>query len=136
MGRWLDAYERYGFEGLKPARRESHGGAVISEALIAEAILLRREVPGRSIPQIIEILEMEGHAPPGFLKRTTLQNKLQDRGYSARQMKLYQSGGLAARRFQRRERGDMWHSDIKYGPFLTIVRQALQPGIHRQDRTL
>jgi transposase InsO family protein len=56
----------------------------------------------------------------GFLKRTTLQDKLQERGYSARQMKLYQQGGLAARRFQRQERGDMWHSDIKFGPFLTI----------------
>ena len=35
-------------------------------------------------------------------------------------MKLYQSGGVAARRFARQERGDMWHSDIKYDPFLTI----------------
>jgi transposase InsO family protein len=61
-----------------------------------------------------------GKAPVGMLKRTTLQEKLQERGYSARQMKLYQSGGVAARRFQRRERGDMWHSDIKYGPFLTV----------------
>jgi transposase InsO family protein len=63
---------------------------------------------------------MEGKVPPGLLKKTTLQDKLQARGYSARQMKLYQSGGVAARRFQRQERGDMWHSDIKYGPFLTI----------------
>jgi len=94
--------------------------SAIPEELIAEAILLRREVPSRSIPQIIEILEMEGRAPPGRLKRTTLQDRLQERGYSARQMKLYQSGGVAARRFQRQERGDMWHSDIKYGPFLTI----------------
>jgi transposase InsO family protein len=63
---------------------------------------------------------MEGKAPVGLLKRTTLQDKLQDRGYSARQMKMYQSGGVAVRRFQRRERGDMWHSDIKFGPFLPI----------------
>jgi transposase len=38
---------------------------------------------------------MEGRAPAGLLKRTTLQDRMQ-------------------------ERGDMWHSDIKYGPFLTI----------------
>jgi transposase InsO family protein len=120
LGRWLDAYEQQGFDGLKPAGRNKSGPASIPEDLIAEAILLRREVPGRSIPQIIEILEMEGRAPAGFLKRTTLQDRLQERGYSARQMKLYQSGGVAARRFQRKERGDMWHSDIKYGPFLTI----------------
>ena len=114
LSRWLDGYRRDGFDGLKPEQRSSVS-SIIPEDIIAEAILLRREVPGRSIPQIIEILEMEGKAPAGILKRTTLQDKLQERGYSARQMKLYQQGGLAARRFQRQERGDMWHSDIKYG---------------------
>ena len=125
LGRWLDAYGQQGFEGLKPAGRDKKSGA-ISEELLAEAILLRREVPNRSIPQIIEILEMEGRAPAGFLKRTTLQDKLQEKGYSARQMKMYQSGGVAARRFQRKERGDMWHSDIKYGPFLTVKGEKKQ----------
>jgi len=119
LERWLASYQQQGFEGLKPAARDRRNTSAIPEDLLAEAILLRREVPSRSIPQIIEILEMEGRAPAGFLKRTTLQDKLQERGYSARQMKLYQQGGLAARRFQRQERGDMWHSDIKYGPYLT-----------------
>ena len=35
-------------------------------------------------------------------------------------MKMYYSSGIAARRFARQERGDMWHSDIKFGPFLAI----------------
>ena len=118
--RWVASYQQQGFEGLKPVQRDRRNTSTIPEDLLAEAILLRREVPSRSIPQIIEILEMEGRVPVGFLKRTTLQDKLQERGYSARQMKLYQQGGLAARRFQRQERGDMWHSDIKYGPFLTV----------------
>jgi transposase InsO family protein len=121
LGRWLDAHQQHGFEGLKPVDRSNNRPSNIPEEVIDEAILLRREVPSRSIPQIIEILEMEGKAPTGLLKRTTLQDKLQQRGYSARQMKMYQQGGLAARRFQRRERGDLWHSDIKYGPFLTIA---------------
>ncbi|MCL2342464.1 MAG: DDE-type integrase/transposase/recombinase [Firmicutes bacterium] len=120
LGRWLDGYGEHGFEGLKPVQRGLGKPGVIPEDLINEAILLRREVPSRSIPQIIEILEMEGRAPEGLLKRTTLQDRLQERGFSARQMKLYSQGGLAARRFQRKERGDMWHSDIKYGPFLTV----------------
>jgi transposase InsO family protein len=120
LGRWIDAYQQRGFEGLKPMARESRRPGAIPVDLIQEAILLRREVPSRSIPQIIEILEMESKAPPGFLKRTTLQDKLQEKGYSSRQMKMYQQGGLAARRFQRQNRGDMWHSDIKFGPFLTI----------------
>ena len=118
---WLCAYEQNGFEGLKPMNRsirQSPGS--IPDELIDEAILLRREVPGRSISQIIEILEMENPTIKGVLKRTTLQDKLQERGYSARQMKLYQNKGIAARRFQRQERGDLWHSDIKYAHFLNI----------------
>ena len=118
--RWLCAYLTHGFEGLKPAGREGRAPGAIPDEIVDEAILLRREVPSRSVPQIIEILEMEGRASPGLLKRTTLQDKLQEKGYSARQMKMYQQGGLAARRFQRQNRGDMWHSDIKYGVYLTI----------------
>ena len=122
LHRWLDGYHELGFEGLKPALalKERQPGRSIPEELIQEAILLRREVPGRSIPQIIEILEMEERVEPGVLKRTTLQDALQNRGYSARQMKLYQQQGVAARRFARLERNDLWHSDIKFGPCLTI----------------
>jgi transposase InsO family protein len=124
--RWLEAHQRYGFSGLKPASRTREKPSSIPEELITEAIILRREVPSRSISQIIEILELEGKSPTGLLKRTTLQDRLQERGYSARQMKMYQQGGLAARRFQRRERGDLWHSDIKHGPFLTICGEKKQ----------
>jgi len=120
LGRWLDGHKEKGFEGLKPIPRNSQTAASIPEEMIQEAILLRREVPSRSIPQIIEILEMEGKAPAGFIKRTTLQDRLMERGYSARQMKMYQQPGIAARRFARLDRNDLWHSDIKYGPFLTI----------------
>jgi len=120
LGRWLDAYQKNGFEGLKPVGRVNSKHGTIPEEVINEAIMLRREVPGRSIPQIIEILEMEGKVEAGFLKRSTLQDKLQDKGYSARQMKMYQEGGMAARRFQRQNRGDMWQSDLKYAAFLNI----------------
>jgi transposase InsO family protein len=69
---------------------------------------------------------MEGKAEAGALKRTTLQDVLQERGYSARQMRLYQQQGVAARRFARQERNDLWHSDIKFGPFLTIKGKKKQ----------
>jgi transposase InsO family protein len=126
LRRWLAAHRERGFEGLKPLPRDNRHNVSIPQSLVQEAILLRREVPSRSIPQIIEILEMEGKAPVGMLKRTTLQDKLMSEGYSARQMKLYQQGGLAARRFARLERNDMWHSDIKYGPFLKINGEQKQ----------
>ena len=118
LGRWLKNYKQRGFEGLKPILRNREH--LIPESVIEEAIFLRRELPSRSIPRIIEILELEGKVEAGFLKRTTLQDRLQSRGYSAAQMKMYRQDGLAARRFARSERNDMWQSDIKYGPFITV----------------
>lgn len=120
LGRWLTGYRELGFEGLKPMSRNPDKPGVIPEAAIEEAILLRRELPSRSIPQIIEILELEGKVPKGSVKRTTLQDRLAERGYSARQMRLYSQPGIAARRFARLERNDLWQSDIKYGPFITV----------------
>jgi len=115
--RWIDSYKECGFDGLKPMER-NNGIRGLSEDLVDEAIMLRREVPTRSVRQIIEILEMEGKAPKGFIKRTTLHDRLQAKGYSAKQMKMYHQTGFASRRYQRKNRGDLWQSDIKYGPFI------------------
>jgi len=126
LGRWLDGHRGKGFEGLKPMPRSNQHGLALPEELIQEAILLRREVPSRSIPQIIEILEMEEKAPVGFVKRSTLQDRLMERGYSARHMKLYQQPGVASRRFQRLERNDLWHSDIKFAAYIKVNSEKKQ----------
>ena len=91
---------------------------------------LRREVPGRSVAQIIEILEWEGLAEPGQIKRSTLQEKLAQRGYSTRQMKTYAATGIAARRYQQRHRNQLWHSDIKYGPYLPIGKDGAKKQVY------
>ena len=74
--RWVSSYEAKGFEGLKPKAPETAGSSKIPEDLIQEAIRLRREVPKRSIPEIIRILEWEGLAEEGFLRKSTLQDQL------------------------------------------------------------
>lgn len=119
--RYLAQYREKGFEGLKPkGRTGSNKRGAIPEHIIEQAILLRKEVPSRSVSQIIQILEWEGLVEPGQIKRSTLQDKLTERGYSSRQMRLYTQTGTAARRFQRRHRNQLWQSDIKYGPYLPI----------------
>jgi putative transposase len=121
LRRYLAAYQTDGFRGLKPkGKGRKPAGEAIPKELIEQAILLRREVPGRSISQIIQILEWEGKALPGAIKRSTLQEKLTERGYSSRQMRMYTSKGVAARRFQKRYRNALWQSDIKFGPYLPI----------------
>lgn len=82
LEQYLSAYLNGGFEGLKPQSKGAHSSFKIPQELLDEAIHLRRELPSRSIPTVIQILELEGKATPGFLKRTTLQDALSRAGYS------------------------------------------------------
>jgi transposase InsO family protein len=119
--RYMAQYRRHGFEGLKPkgkGRKQTEGS--IPAHVLEQAILLRREVPGRSIAQIIQILEWEGIVQPGQIKRSTLQDKLSQKGYSSRHMRMYNDSGVAARRFQHKHRNQLWHSDLKYAIYLPI----------------
>ncbi|QHA01050.1 DDE-type integrase/transposase/recombinase [Dehalobacter restrictus] len=120
LRRYLAEYREQGFTGLKPKGKGRPESQAIRHELMEQAILLRREVPSRSIAQIIQILEWEGKVLPGEIKRSTLQEKLAERGYSSRQMRMYADSGVAARRFQHRHRNQLIHSDIKYGPYLPI----------------
>jgi transposase InsO family protein len=126
LERWLNRHAEKGFDGLKFQGSATAPQRLIPGELVKEAIVLKLEVPTRSVRQIIEILEMEGKAPAGFLKRSTLQDRLREEGYSSAQMKMYQAPALAARRFARSERNDLWQADIKFGPFLKIKGQRKQ----------
>ena len=120
LRRYLAQYREEGFSGLLPKGKGRKQTEAIPIYLLEQAILLRREVPSRSVSQIIQILEWEGKAEPKQLKRSTLQERLMERGYSSRIMRMYTNSGVAARRFQKRHRNQLWQSDIKYGPFLPI----------------
>lgn len=121
LRRHLAKYRQEGFSGLKPkSKRRQPSEATIPPEVLEQAILLRREVPGRSVAQLIQILEWEGRIQPGQIKRSTLQERLAERGYSTRHMRMYTESGIAARRFQQRHRNRLWHSDIKFGPYLPI----------------
>lgn len=120
LDRYLRAYHNEGFNGLLPEGKNSDAKYKIPPDIVSAAIQLRRELPSRSIPTIIEILEMEGKAEKGFLKRTTLQDALQREGYSSSMMKIYRDPTYGSQRFQRLHRNDLWQGDIKYGPALKI----------------
>ncbi len=120
LRRYLSNYHQEGFSGLIPKGKGRNTTESIAPHILEQAILLRREVPTRSVAQIIQILEWEGQVELEQLKRSTLQEKLAARGYSTRHMKLYASSGVAARRYQKKYRNKIWHSDIKFGPFLPI----------------
>jgi len=120
LRRYMARYRKDGFSGLKPQPKGRKPAVAIAEPVLEQAIMLRREIPGRSVRQIIQILEWEGLVKPGEVKRSTLQEKFEERGYSSRQMRMYESTGVAARRFQKQRRMALVQSDIKYGPYLPI----------------
>ncbi len=131
LRRYLSQYKTEGFSGLKPkSKGQQRSEDAIPANILEQAILLRREVPGRSVSQIITILEWEGLAEPGQIKRSTLQEKLAQRGYSSRHMRMYADSGVAARRFQKKYRNQLWHSDVKYGPYLPIGKDGAKKQVY------
>lgn len=116
--RYERAYREGSFTGLKPVSRvtEQFSGPFPGfREVLDEAILLKREVPTRSVNQIILILEGEGKVKTGLLKRSTLQEHLNKAGFSRRQMrKVAEARKGSSRRFCRPHRMMLAQADIKY----------------------
>ena len=90
--RYEAAFKKEGFSGLKPAERPKQHSAKLPDnfkEILEQAVQLKREVPTRSVNQIIYILELEGWAPVGTLKRSTMQRHLYNAGFGQKQMQMY-----------------------------------------------
>jgi len=122
--RYENAQKEQGFQGLKPRTRTKQLSKQLPknfEQLVQEAIQLKREVPTRSVNQIILILEMERLAVPGTLKRSTLQRYLYTAGYGKKQMKMYMDARKSStKRFCKPNRMMLTQSDIKFALKLPI----------------
>ncbi len=118
--RYEAGYRTDGFEGLVPMNREKRRSQKLPEnwdEIVGEAIQLKREVPKRSVRQIITILEVEGWAPAGVVRPSTLQRYLYNAGLGVKQMKRYsEARETSSRRFCRAHRLELLQGDIKYGP--------------------
>ena len=118
--RYEKRYREEGFEGLRPAGRTKKRVQRMPEnfeEIMGQAVQLKREVPKRSVRQVIKILELEGWAAPGVLKQSTMQRHLYEAGLGRKQMKSYpERGASSARRFCRPHRMELLQGDIKYGP--------------------
>ncbi|SCP99852.1 DDE-type integrase/transposase/recombinase [Anaerobium acetethylicum] len=126
--RYEQAYRNDGFSGLKPMDRKMQRSSALPEnfeELVKEAVQLKREVPLRSVNQIILILEMEGLVAPGVLKRSTLQRHLYGAGFGKKQMKKYtEARKSSSKRFCKPHRMMLAEADIKYGLKLPIGKNG------------
>ena len=122
--RYEAKYREDSFNGLRPMNRTKRRNQNLPEnydEIVAEAIQLKREVPKRSVRQIIKILEIEGYAAPGVIKASTLQRYLYNAGLGVKQMKRYtEKRESSSRRFCRLHRMELLQGDIKYGPDIRL----------------
>lgn len=118
--RYEKGYRENAFAGLRPMNRKMRRSARLPDnwdEIIGEAIILKREVPKRSARQIIKILEIEGWAPPGVIKESTLRRYLFKAGLGVKQMRRYaEARETSSRRFCRLHRMELLQADVKYGP--------------------
>lgn len=126
--RYEKAFAEKQFAGLRPADREKHRSQKLPENfefLLEQAIQLRKEVPERSVAQIIYILEAEGLVAPGILKRSTLERHIYRAGYGQKQMQMYKEArNSSSKRFCKPHRMMLIQGDIKYGPKLPIGKNG------------
>ncbi|MBS7528868.1 DDE-type integrase/transposase/recombinase, partial [Fusibacter paucivorans] len=133
ISRYLEAYTRDGFVGLKPKTGYTRESKTLPDnfgEIVEHAIILRRECPTRSVTDIIRILELEEIIKPGTVHRSTLQRHLQSKGFGASQVKLYAKKGAASRRFAKEHRGMLYQGDIKYGPYLPIGKDGTMKQVY------
>lgn len=126
--RYEAAYKAQAFTGLRPVDREKRHTQSLPknfEELLLEAIQLRREVPERSVAQIILILELENRVAPGVLKRSTLERHLHKAGFGTEHLRIYKEAReSSSKRFCKPHRMMLVQGDIKYGPILPIGKNG------------
>lgn len=77
LERWLSLYRKGGLEALKPKERSDSGSSrSMPDEVLEKAKALKREIPQRSVPQIITMLELAGEVEKGQLKQSTLRRQL------------------------------------------------------------
>ena len=139
VGRYYEAYQKSGFEGLKPTpppKRDSMGLPENYQEIVNTAIELRKEAASRSVADIIKIMEIEGSVGKGILSRSTLQRHLQEAGFGAKQFKRYTTKGVAAKRFQKQHRCVLWqgdYSDLFVIPTLCRESLAFKKFLHKKS---
>ncbi|WP_040203120.1 DDE-type integrase/transposase/recombinase [Neobacillus jeddahensis] len=121
LERYLQAYEEKGFEGLKPQVREKKGSLQNQDPeILNRAIELRKELPSRSVEQVIRILELEEKVSVGVLKPRTLSRYFQEMGWSKKD--LYRAVKKEFRHFEHDTPNDCWQADTQHTLYLPDPR--------------
>lgn len=117
LERWLSAYRKGGLEALKPKERSDTGSLrSVPEEVLDKARALRKEVPERTVPQIIAMLELAGEVEKGQLKQSTMRRHLgpAEKAASTHLRRVPRS----RRRFEAPWRNHTWQGDCHHTLYL------------------
>lgn len=117
LERHVQAYRNGGWEALLPSvRADKLQAREIEGDVLTKAIALKKEQPGRSVRQIIAILELAQFVAPGALKESTLSKQLRRRGMTRKA--LTTTNGGTFRRFEAIHRNAVWQGDVQHTLYL------------------
>lgn len=113
---WVRRYRHGGVDALRDKPHPSRGTLALTTEQVDLILALKREVPERSLDQLIRITESMLLAPTSVLRRSTVHRVLQRAGMSARPKS--QSDRKDLDRFEALAPNDLWQSDMLHGPWL------------------
>jgi putative transposase len=117
LERYVQTYRSGGWEALLPSvRADKWQSREITEDVLKKAMALKQEQPGRSVRQIIAILELAKYVEPGTLRESTLSKQLRKKGMT--RQALMKSGWSEFRRFEAANRNAMWQGDVQHTLYL------------------
>jgi len=115
---WYYTYKREGVDGLAPVLRSDAGLSKLPLELQEAIIQAKRDNPGRSINQIITLLELNGTVTKGTLKKSSIHRLLVSHGISKR--KFDNQEPEEHRSFVAEFANDLWQGDVMHGPKVMI----------------
>lgn len=115
---WHYAYQRGGFEALKPKERSDQGQSRVIRAELAELLLrAKAERPRRSIRPLIKMMERAGKATRGELTKSSVHRLLRTANLSFRPARAEVQ---ECRAFITEFASDLWVGDSMHGPLVVL----------------
>jgi putative transposase len=117
LRKYCQWYREGGFEGLIPGYRSDKGQVkAITEENLLKALQCKKEVPERSVRQIIHIMELEGIVQPGEIKRSTLSRLIKQ--YADMYESEIAKDQKVFKRYTMERVNQTWQSDVKHSVYI------------------
>jgi transposase InsO family protein len=114
--RWYYAWKKENIKGLAPKERCDLGKTQIPQSVQSSLIALKKEQPSRSINTLIRQLEVREAVGRNELSRSSVYRFLKNHGLS--KQVINDSHRIERRAFEAPHVGDIWYSDVLYGPHI------------------